>query len=52
LELAPDVEAAHALCLSANGDLELKRLAERWVQAAPAADAVFEWVRASVGKRR
>jgi Family of unknown function (DUF695) len=42
-ELGPGGTAKHALCLSAGGDPELRRLTERWFRAAPAADAVWEF---------
>jgi hypothetical protein len=42
-ELGPGGAARHALCLSSNGDPELRRLAERWFRAAPAADALWEF---------
>ncbi len=43
-ELGPGATARHAFCLSANGEPELRRLTERWVHAAPAADAVWEFL--------
>jgi hypothetical protein len=42
-ELGPGGNARHALCLSPNGDPELRRLTERWLRAAPAADEVWEF---------
>jgi hypothetical protein len=42
-ELGPGGTARHAFCLSSNGDPELRRLTERWLRAAPAADAVWEF---------
>jgi hypothetical protein len=42
-ELGPGVTAQHAFCLSPAGDPELRRLTERWLRAAPAANAVWEF---------
>ena len=42
-ELGPGGTAQHAFCLSAGGDPELRRLTERWLRAAPAMDAVWEF---------
>jgi Family of unknown function (DUF695) len=42
-ELGPGGTAKHAFCLSYNGDRPLRRLAERWVRQAPAADALWEF---------
>jgi hypothetical protein len=35
--------AKHAFCLSSGGDPELRRLTDRWVRAAPAPDASWEF---------
>jgi hypothetical protein len=42
-EIGPGGSSKHALSVSANGDPELRRLTERWVRAAPEADAVWEF---------
>jgi len=42
-ELGPGGTAQHAFCLSSGGDPELRRLTERWLRAAPAADALWEF---------
>ena len=42
-ELGPGGTAQHAFCLSSGGDPELRRLTERWLRAAPATDAVWEF---------
>ncbi len=42
-ELGPGGAARHALSLSSGGDPELRRLTARWLRAAPAADAVWEF---------
>ena len=42
-ELGPGGTAQHALCLSSGGDPELRRLTARWLRAAPATDAVWEF---------
>jgi hypothetical protein len=42
-ELGPGGTAQHAFSLSSNGDPELRRLAERWLRAAPLANAVWEF---------
>ena len=42
-DLLPGREAAHALCLSTSADLSLRPLAERWLQVAPPAGAVWEY---------
>jgi hypothetical protein len=42
-ELGPGTTAKYAFCLSPGGDPELRRLTERWLRAAPAADAVWEF---------
>ena len=42
-EMGPGVQARHALCVSANGDPALRKLAYRWYDAAPPADAAFEF---------
>jgi hypothetical protein len=42
-ELSAGRTARHALCVSANGDPAKRKLAYRWWQAAPPADAVFEY---------
>ena len=42
-ELGPGGTAQHAFSLSSGGDPELRRLAARWLRAAPATDAVWEF---------
>jgi len=42
-ELGTGGSAQHAFCLSSGGDPELRRLTERWVRAAPAPDASWEF---------
>ncbi|MCY4369633.1 MAG: hypothetical protein OXF41_09500 [bacterium] len=42
-DLLPGREAAYALCLSSSADLALRPLAERWFQAAPPVDMVWEY---------
>jgi hypothetical protein len=42
-ELSPGQSARHAICVSANGDPALRKLAYRWRDLAPAADATFEY---------
>ena len=42
-ELGPGGAAPNAFCLSSGGDPELRRLTERWVRAAPATDAGWEF---------
>src|SRR5260370_18317420 len=42
-ELAPGGRAEHALVITAAGVPELRRLAERWYQHAPAVGAVWEY---------
>jgi hypothetical protein len=42
-ELGPGSTARHAFCLSPSGDPELRRLTERWLRAAPATNAVWEF---------
>lgn len=42
-DLLPGRQAAYALCLSSSADLALRPLTERWFQAAPPADAVWEY---------
>lgn len=42
-ELGPGGTARHAFSLSPNGDPARRRLTERWLRAAPAADAVWEF---------
>jgi Family of unknown function (DUF695) len=42
-ELGPGGTAQHAFSLSSGGDPELRRLAGRWLRAAPATDAVWEF---------
>jgi Family of unknown function (DUF695) len=42
-ELGPGGAAKHAFCLSPSGDPELRRLTARWLRAAPATDAVWEF---------
>jgi hypothetical protein len=42
-ELAPGGRAEHALVVTAAGVPERRRIAERWYQQAPAADAVWEF---------
>ena len=42
-ELGPGGTAQHAFSLSAGGDPELRRLTARWLRAAPAPDAVWEF---------
>jgi hypothetical protein len=42
-ELGKGSEAAHAFCLSAKGDPVARRLAERWLRAAPPKDATWEF---------
>jgi hypothetical protein len=42
-ELGSGGTARYAFCLSSNGDPELRRLTERWLGAAPAADASWEF---------
>jgi hypothetical protein len=42
-ELAPGGHAQHALVVTAAGVPELRRVAERWYQRAPAADGVWEY---------
>jgi hypothetical protein len=42
-ELGPGGTAQHAFSLSAGGDPELRRLTERWLRAAPATDAAWEF---------
>ena len=42
-ELGPGLKARHALCVSANGDPARRKLAYRWYDAAPFADAAFEF---------
>jgi hypothetical protein len=42
-ELGPGATAQHAFCLSPGGDPELRRLTERWLRAAPAADGAWEF---------
>jgi hypothetical protein len=48
-ELGPGSTARHAFSLSPNGDPELRRLTERWVRAAAAADGVWEFRPARLG---
>lgn len=42
-EFGPGHEAEHHLCLSSHGDPELRIVAERWLERAPAADATWEF---------
>lgn len=42
-ELSPGVVARHALCMSANGDPRLRKLAHRWHEAAPGSDEGIEF---------
>jgi hypothetical protein len=49
-ELSPGGVAQHALCLSAKGDPVLRRTTERWLAAAPAADATWEFHAARIGR--
>lgn len=42
-EFGPGHESEHHLCLSGHGDPELRILAERWREKAPAADATWEF---------
>ena len=48
-ELGPGGAAQHAFCLSSGGDPALRRLTARWHRAAPAADAVWEFLPARRG---
>jgi hypothetical protein len=42
-ELGEGQRAEHALCVTAEGDPELRVVTERWVRAGPAADATWEY---------
>jgi len=42
-ELAPGKTAQHAFCLSSEGNPKLRQAALRWLAAAPAPDAVWEY---------
>ncbi|MGO1053445.1 DUF695 domain-containing protein [Crossiella sp. CA198] len=42
-ELGPGRDAQHSLCVTANGDPALRPLTERWLRAAPAPDATWEY---------
>jgi hypothetical protein len=42
-EMAAGRRSRHAICASANGDPALRKLAYRWRDAGPPADAVFEY---------
>jgi hypothetical protein len=42
-ELGEGQRAEHALCVTAEGDPELRVVTERWVLAGPAADATWEY---------
>jgi len=42
-ELGEGQRAEHALCVTAEGDPELRAVTERWVRAGPAADATWEY---------
>lgn len=42
-ELAPGAQAQHAFCLSAEEDHAGRRVAQRWLRAAPLADATWEF---------
>jgi hypothetical protein len=50
-ELGPGHAARHAFCISACGDAEKRRITERWLRAAPAADATWEYHPARQGHR-
>jgi hypothetical protein len=49
-ELSPGGAAQHAFCLSAKGDPVLRRTTERWLAAAPAADATWEFHPSRIGR--
>jgi hypothetical protein len=49
-ELSPGTVAQHAFCLSAVGNPVLRRTTERWLAAAPAADATWEFQPARIGR--
>ena len=42
-ELQPGRQAAHAFCLSPEGDAERRQVALRWLQSAPKPDATWEF---------
>ncbi|WP_028063474.1 hypothetical protein [Solirubrobacter soli] len=42
-EMSAGLRSRHAICASANGDPALRKLAYRWRDAGPPADAVFEY---------
>lgn len=42
-ELSPGRSSQHAFCVSPEGDAELRQVALRWLAAAPAADAIWEY---------
>jgi hypothetical protein len=42
-EMAAGLRSRHAICASANGDPALRKVAYRWRDAGPPADAVFEY---------
>ena len=42
-ELGEGQRAEHALCVTAEGDPELRVVTDRWVRAGPAADATWEY---------
>ena len=42
-ELGKGKESAHAFCLSSGGDPAMRALTERWLRAAPARDATWEF---------
>lgn len=48
-ELGKGLSAAHYLCLSAKGDVIKRAVTERWLAAAPDADATFEYHAARPG---
>jgi len=42
-ELGPGVDARHAVCVSSQGDPDLRKTAYRWLDAGPPPDAEFEY---------
>ena len=50
-ELGPGRSAQHSFSLSPEGDIGLRPTTERWLRAAPAADAVWEYYAARQGDR-
>ena len=42
-EVAPGTSSRHRLTVTAGGDPELRRVARRWLRAAPPADAIWEY---------